>query len=76
MHVSPWMAVGIEHHEDPKAIACSKRSARKILAKVKPYFHKWKKTDMLIWDNWRMLHSVSGHDPQTRPPHAAHDDQG
>ena len=19
---------------------------------------------MLIWDNWRMLHSVSGHDPQ------------
>ena len=39
-------------------------SIDEILAKVQPYFHAWKPTDMLIWDNWRMLHCVSGHDPQ------------
>jgi len=26
--------------------------------------HKWQHTEMLIWDNWRMLHSVSGHAPE------------
>jgi taurine dioxygenase len=30
---------------------------------VTPYFHMWRPTDMVIWDNLRMLHSVSGHDP-------------
>ncbi len=65
MHVSPWMAVGIEGHEDPQGNALLETTCQEVLAKVKPYFHQWKRTDMIIWDNWRMLHSVSGHDPQT-----------
>lgn len=24
------------------------------------YFHKWQKNDMLVWDNWRMIHSAQG----------------
>ena len=64
LHVSPWMAVGIEKHEDREGDALLEAVCQEILAKVQPYFHKWKKTDMLIWDNWRMLHAVSGHDPQ------------
>ncbi len=36
---------------------------KEILTKITPYFHTWRPTDMVIWDNWRMLHSVSGHDP-------------
>jgi taurine dioxygenase len=64
LHVSPWMAVGIERHENPEGDALLETICQEILAKVKPYFHKWKPTDMLIWDNWRMLHSVSGHDPK------------
>ena len=28
------------------------------------YFHQWRPTDMLIWDNWRCLHRVSGMDPE------------
>ena len=29
-----------------------------------------------IWDNWRVLHSVSGMTPERRPLHAPHHDQG
>ena len=34
------------------------------MASRSAYFHRWAPTDMLIWDNWRLLHSVSGHDPR------------
>ena len=27
------------------------------------YFHQWQPTDMVIWDNWRVLHAVSGMKP-------------
>lgn len=64
LHVSPWMAVGLEHHENPEGDQLLEAVCQEILAKVQPYFHKWQPTDMLIWDNWRLLHSVSGHDPQ------------
>lgn len=63
LHISPWMAVGIEGREDGEGDALFDAVCREILAKVNPYFHAWKPTDMLIWDNWRMLHSVTGHDP-------------
>ena len=29
-----------------------------------PYRHAWKPTDMVIWDNWRFIHSVGGHPPR------------
>jgi len=64
LHVSPWMAVGIEGRENPEGEALLERVCQEVLARLQPYFHQWKPTDMLIWDNWRMLHSVSGHDPQ------------
>jgi taurine dioxygenase len=64
MHVSPWMAVGLEDRENPDGDQLLEAVCQEILAKVNPYFHKWQPTDMVIWDNWRMLHSVSGHDPQ------------
>jgi taurine dioxygenase len=24
------------------------------------YFHRWGKDDMLVWDNWRVIHSANG----------------
>lgn len=66
LHVSPWMAEGIEGDETPEGEALLEAVCREIFAKAKElsYFHQWKPTDMLIWDNWRVLHAVSGHDPQ------------
>jgi taurine dioxygenase len=64
LHVSPWMSVGVNGHEDPQGDALYEAICQELIAKVKPYYHRWNQTDMLIWDNWRMLHSVSGMDPK------------
>ncbi|MFS0848361.1 TauD/TfdA dioxygenase family protein [Novosphingobium panipatense] len=68
LHVSPWMAEGIEGDETPEGDALLDRVSRAIFERAKElsYWHRWKPTDMLIWDNWRVLHAVSGHDPQYR----------
>jgi taurine dioxygenase len=63
LHVSPWMAVGLEGREDPAGDDLLAAVCREIVQKANPYFHRWKTTDMLIWDNWRLLHCVSGHRP-------------
>lgn len=64
LHVSPWQAAGIEGHEDPEGDALLEALCQEIYAKMTPYWHKWKSSDMIIWDNWRTIHAVSGHDPQ------------
>ncbi len=66
LHVSPWMALGIEGQEDEQGNALLEAVCQEInqAARECSYFHKWNLTDMLIWDNWRLLHSVSGMDPQ------------
>lgn len=66
LHVSPWQAAGIEGSEDPEGNALLEALFREIYDKMRPYRHAWKPTDMIIWDNWRFLHSVSGFDPQYR----------
>lgn len=63
LHVSPWMAVGIVGHENAEGEELLEAVCQDLIGKINPYFHKWRPTDMLIWDNWRMLHSVTGHDP-------------
>jgi taurine dioxygenase len=63
LHVSPWQCVGIAGHEDPEGDSLLEALFQDMYAKMTPYFHKWKPTDMLAWDNWRFLHSVDGNDP-------------
>jgi taurine dioxygenase len=66
LHVSPWMAKGIEGREDPEAEALLTAVCDEIVeaAKGLSYFHLWRPDDMVIWDNWRVLHSVSGSPPE------------
>jgi taurine dioxygenase len=66
LHVSPWMAKGIEGWDDASADALLTEVCDAIVeaAKGLSYFHQWRPTDMVIWDNWRVLHSVSGSAPE------------
>jgi taurine dioxygenase len=64
MHVSPWMAEGLAGEETAAGDALLEAVAQEVFGKAHAYFHQWKPTDMLIWDNWRMLHCVSGADPK------------
>jgi taurine dioxygenase len=64
LHVSPWMAEGISGQETPEGDALLEAVCQEVYKTARSYFHHWKPTDMLIWDNWRMLHAVSGADPK------------
>jgi taurine dioxygenase len=64
LHISPWMAVGIEGDETPEGDQLLERVCQEMIGKIEAYWHKWNTTDMVIWDNWRMLHAVSGSDPK------------
>lgn len=64
LHVSPWMALGIEGHEDAEGDALLAAVCDEMIANMTVYEHHWSPTDMLTWDNWRLLHSVTGCDPK------------
>ncbi len=67
LHVGPWMAVGIEHEENPEGDALFDAVCHEVnhLGKgTSAYWHEWSPTDMVIWDNHRMLHAVEGCDPK------------
>lgn len=67
LHVGPWMAVGIERHEDPEGDALFDDVCHMINRMgegTSTYWHDWKPTDMVVWDNSRMLHAVEGCDPK------------
>ena len=64
LHVSPWQAVGIWGHEDSEGNALLESLCQEIYQKMEPYWHKWEPTDLVLWDNWRFIHSAGGNDPQ------------
>jgi len=66
LHVSPWMAKGVVGLDDETADALLHAISEEINDQAKGlcYFHQWRPGDMVIWDNWRILHSVSGSKPE------------
>ena len=66
LHVSNYMAEGLVGHEDAAGDALLEEVCQTInrLAATCSYHHKWRPEDMVIWDNTRMLHAVSGNHPQ------------
>jgi taurine dioxygenase len=66
MHIGPWMSVGLEHHEDAEGETLYEAVCQEVnrKANANSYWHDWEPTDMVIWDNWRMLHAVEGNDPK------------
>jgi taurine dioxygenase len=65
LHFSPWMAVGLEHHEDVEGEKLLDEVALEINRRgqgTSAYWHQWSPTDLVIWDNHRMLHAVEGCD--------------
>ena len=67
LHVGPWMCFGLEHHEDPEGDKLLDEVCLMVNEMGKgtsAYWHTWSPTDMVIWDNHRMLHAVEGCDPK------------
>lgn len=66
-HFSPWMAEDIEGQPSAESMELLETISQELrrIGDRQAYRHQWKPTQMLIWDNWRMLHSVTG----CTPPH-------
>jgi taurine dioxygenase len=65
LHVGPWMAVGVEHHENLEGDAFFEevcQNINRLGQGTSAYWHSWRSDDMVIWDNWRMVHAVEGCD--------------
>lgn len=63
LHVSPWFAEGIEGMENEEGDALLREVIAYVLRPDLMYFHKWQSDDMVLWDNWRMLHCACGVPP-------------
>lgn len=64
LHVSPWFAEGIVGMENEEGDALLREVVAHILQPELMYFHKWQPGDMVLWDNWRMLHCACGVPPE------------
>jgi taurine dioxygenase len=62
-HVGMLHAVGIEGQEDSEGNELLEAVCQHIVANPRIYYHQWKLGQMLTWDNWRVLHCVTGCDP-------------
>jgi len=58
LNLSPLFAVGIEGMQDAEGDALLAELAAHIID-CPTYHHHWTLNDMVLWDNWRMLHSVT-----------------
>lgn len=66
LQVSPWMATGIAGRTDADALLEAVVQEILALSQSLAYFHTWQLSDILVWDNLRMLHCSSGIDPALR----------
>ena len=63
LNLSPWPAQGIEGMENDEGDELLHRLAEHLVDESRAYIHQWHDDDMVLWDNWRMLHSASGMHP-------------
>jgi taurine dioxygenase len=60
LNVSPWFAVGVYEIGGPVGEALLREVVDCCIDQGNAYFHDWRMGDMVLWDNWRTLHSASG----------------
>lgn len=60
LNVSPWFSVGILGMETEEGDALLEAVAQHIVGSCDVYHHEWQPGDMVLWDNWRVLHSAAG----------------
>ena len=60
LNVSPWFAEDIEGMAREESEPLLREVVRYCTNPERSYFHKWQMGDMVLWDNWRMLHCATG----------------
>ncbi|HMP56651.1 MAG TPA: TauD/TfdA family dioxygenase, partial [Novosphingobium sp.] len=62
-HMCPYGVRGIVGDRSDAAYALLDEIWRDAMRVIKPYYHSWRIDDMVIWDNWRILHQACGCPP-------------
>jgi taurine dioxygenase len=60
LNVSPWFAVGIQGMAEDEGRALLEEVISYCIDETRAYFHRWSLDEMVLWDNWRMLHCATG----------------
>lgn len=63
LNVSPWFAIAIEGMAAPAGDALLAQVVEHCEDETNAYYHVWQPGDMVLWDNWRMLHCAYGVPP-------------
>jgi taurine dioxygenase len=64
LHVGSQNAAGVFGHEGPEGDALLEALLAEMKAKMIPYWHTYDPMDMVVFDNWRFIHAISGNDPK------------
>jgi taurine dioxygenase len=62
LNLSPFGALYILDHDDEAGHALLRRLVDHLVS-CPAYHHVWGPSEMLLWDNWRMAHCVTGAPP-------------
>lgn len=60
LRVSPLMAVRVHGMEDGESDELMAALVSHITSPDISYYHRWSTEDMLLWDNFRMIHTATG----------------
>lgn len=60
LNVSSWFIQGIYEMPGSDGDALLEQIVQVAVDERYAYFHEWKPGQMVLWDNWRMLHSANG----------------
>src|SRR5262249_23048975 len=63
LNVSPYFATAIEGMENEEGDALLAQVVEHCEDERFAYYHHWSEGDMVLWDNWRMLHNAYGIPP-------------
>ena len=60
LNISPTFAIGIYGMDEEEGDALLTEVISHMVNPARAYFHDWQTGDMVLWDNWRTLHSAEG----------------
>ena len=60
LNVSSWFAMGIYEIPGPAGDALLEDIVQHAVNERYAYYHPWQLGEMVLWDNWRMLHGAQG----------------
>ncbi len=60
LNISPWFLLGIAGLPTEESDALLHEIVDYVIDPRFAYWHRWQLGEMVLWDNWRMLHSAAG----------------